>query len=519
MQDTGSTEEHTDLPAIPESAFTRLINRIVDLADLDATWLSVATELLRFVAENLPAAPSWADLPPREPDATVVLISGVAREALAHIGSDVPAQGRLSFAAKPDRETLRCVAIGQLTQAPFDQSMNEAAVALGLAEAIDGLSGHTFMPWYKGDGELTVAAGTVYPIREHDPCPWLGEYSANTRKSHLPTRRLYSTTRLQVATTDISTYSFVLDFHHWEILCDLGVGDEGAGDELIAAVGQPNSDLDDFDVKLATHTYANRGPENHESQARLVRELVAASGELKADVLVLPEYGLATTSKELLTKKLSSIGNVPRLVVSGLSSGTDDEGYVINEAVMIITTADGASRMIDLPRKIHPAEVDGLTEQIRRGSEVRLFLTERWTIATLICFDAMDDGIIGQLVALGVNLLFVPALSAKTAAIIGSASSLSTRSQAFVVIATGPARWESTRLPIKSEPGQRWEAAFGGPYATGLVTETAGSDESALSLPRTNLWTFSYKTRTLREYAVDQSPGGALERDGTDSNS
>jgi hypothetical protein len=96
---------------------------------------------------------------------------------------------------------------------------------------------------------------------------------------------------------------------------------------------------------------------------------------------------------------------------------------------------------------------------------------------------------------------------------------LSTRSQAFVVIATGPARWESTRLPIKSEPGQRWEAAFGGPYATGLVTETAGSDESALSLPRTNLWTFSYKTRTLREYAVDQSPGGALERDGTDSNS
>jgi hypothetical protein len=490
----------TPPPPQPKSPFTRLLDSIVELVDIDATWFRVATELLRFVAENMPAASSWNGLPGNEPDARVLLISGVARKALKEIATNVPEEGKLSFATKQERETLRAVAIEQLADAPFDESMNVAATALGLAEAIDGLTGHTFMPWYKGEGELMVGTGTVYPIRELDPGQWLGDHAPSTRRSRLPTRQLISTGCLGVATDDVARYSFVLDFRYWDILSELG----GSG-ELIAAVGQPNADLDEFDVELdhtPPPTYANHGPKDHKSQARLVHALIDASGKEKAEILVLPEYGLASPSKKLVEKELASIGKMPRLVVSGVSSGTDAQGYIINDAIMMIST-NGKPRIINVARKIHPAKVAGFTERVRRSSEVRLLLTDQWTIATIICFDGMDEDIIAQLAALGVNLLLVPSLSPKTAAMIGIAMSLCTRSQAFVVMATGPARWESKALGITSPPDLRWEAGFGGPYAAGGATQEASSISTAASTyARKNLWTFEYGARQLNAHTV-----------------
>jgi hypothetical protein len=474
------------------------------LRDLDATWLIVASEFLRFAEENMPPASSWVGLASGQPDGHVALVSAVAQAALTTITREVSEGSKLSFATEEEREALRSVALAQLAGAAFDRAMNEATTAIGIAEAIDDLTGHTFMPWYKGEGELTVCGGVVYPIREHDPRGWLGENSANTRPRHLPSRQrqLSSTSRLQVASKDIEAFSYVLDFYSWDILSDLG-----AHEDLIAAVGQTNAHLDEFNIELAEEpvpTYANHGPDNHESHAGLVRELISASGAANAEILLLPEYGLASASRDLVVNQLSSIDKIPRLVVSGVSSGADDEGYIINDAMMIVATAaDGVSRVINLPPKLYPAEVEGLTERIRRGSEIRVFLTERWTIATLICFDAMDAQIIDQLAAFGVNLLLVPAMSEKTAAIIGSAITLCHRSQAFVVVATGPARWESARMEITSPPEERSEAVFAGPYATSPDPTAASS--AADGCGRINLWTFRYPTRELVEYAVHNS--------------
>lgn len=487
-----------------ESAFTRLLDGIAALRDLDATWLSIASELLRFAAGNMPRASSWAGLTPGQPEGAVIVASAAAQSALAAMSTEASEDSRLSFATEKERQMLRVVALALIAEAPFDQTMNEATTALGLAEAIDVLTGHTFMPWFKGEGELTVGAGVVYPIREHDPRGWLGGNSANTRPSHMPSRRLSSTARLQVASKDVEAFSYVLDFYSWDVLSDLG-----ANEDLIAAVGQTNAHLDEFHIEFAAEpvpTYANHGPADHESHASLVSELISASGAADAEILLLPEYGLASTSKDLVVNQLSSIDKVPRLVISGVSSGTDDEGYIINDAIMIVTTAaDGVSRVMSLPPKISPAKVEGLTEHIRRGSEVRVFLTGRWTIAILICFDAMDAQIIDQLAALGVNLLLVPALSEKTASIIGSATSLCHRSQAFVVVATGPARWESAKLAITSPPEERSEAVFAGPYATSPDPMAASSTPDKGGRGRTNLWTFRYPTRELTEYAVHNS--------------
>jgi hypothetical protein len=486
-----------------ESPFTRVLDRIVNLRDLDATWLTVASELLRFAAGNMPSASSWAGLPPGEPHATVVVTSAVARAALAAATPNASDDSKLSFAAKNEREILRSVAIQQLAEAPFDQQMNEATTALGLAEAIDGVTGHTFMPWFKGEGELTVNEGTVYPIRELDPRQWLGANSANTRPSRLPTRELLSTSCLQVA-KDVHAFTFVLDFHYWDTMSDFG-GEA----ELIAAVGQPNTDLDDFDIKLATEptaTYANHGPIDHTAQASCVGKLIAAAGAANADIFVLPEYNLSPQSRDLLAKQLPPTDKAPRLVITGVSAGTDDDGYIINEAIMILSTpADGLPRIITLPTKIYPAQVEGFNEHLKQGFEIRLFLTQQWTIATLICFDAMDDNIIDQLAAFGTNLLLVPALSEKTATLMGSATSLCHRSQAFVVISTGPARWESSKISVTGSPEQRSEAVFAGPYATGQVAQAATSVSDGVEAGRTDLWTFSYPTREVAAHQICNS--------------
>jgi hypothetical protein len=471
------------------SALRVLLDGVVELPDLTATWLSIATELLRFAAAHMPSSSSWEGLAPGEPEDTLIVVSAAAQAALT-----VDAEPQLSHATKHDRATLRTVGLQQLADAPFHADLNEATVALGLADAIDSLVGHTFLPWFKDEGEVVVGEGTVYPVREHDPRRWLGDNPANTQPSHFPTRELMSTARLRVATAEAVEFRYILDFKSWDILSDLG-----ASKELVAAVGQPNGDLDEFQIELSDvppPTYANHGPTEHGSHAHFVGQLIA--GAAGAEILVLPEYGLASASRDLLIAWLTDNGTAPRLVISGVSSGTDDDGYIVNDAVMVVTTpAGGVSRVINLPRKIFPAQVGGYKERIRHGSEVRVFLTESWTMATLICFDSMNAEIISQLADFGVNLLFVVALSEKSAAIVGSATSLCHRSQAFVVIATGPARWVSATMGIDAPDELRSEAVFAGPYAATDGAQVTMSESDAHVVDRPNLWKFNYTKRVL----------------------
>lgn len=469
-----------------------LLDGVVELPDLTATWISIATDLLRFAAAHMPSSSSWEGLAPGEPEGTLIVVSAAAQAALT-----VDREPKLSHATKHDREALRTVGLGQLAGAPFDADMNEATVALGLADAIDSFVGHTFLQWFKDEGEVVVGEGMVYPVREHDPRRWLGDNPANTQPSHFPTRELMCTARLRVAAAEAAHFRYVLDFKSWDILSDLG-----AGDELVAAVGQPNGDLDEFNIELSEGpplTYANHGPTGHVPHAQRVGQLIA--GAAGAEILVLPEYGLASASRDLVIASLPDIGAAPRLVISGVSSGTEGDGYIVNDAVMVVTApAGGVSRVVNLPRKIFPAQVGGYRERIRQGSEVRVFMTETWTIATLICFDSMNAEIISQLANFGANLLIVVALSEKSAAIIGSATSLCHRSQAFVIIATGPARWVSATMGIDAPDQLRSEAVFAGPYAATDGAQIAMSESDARVMDRPNLWTFSYTKRVLSSY-------------------
>jgi len=153
-----------------------------------------------------------------------------------------------------------------------------------------------------------------------------GEEPPNTRPSGQPHRQLLKTSRLQVATTDVAAYGYVLDFHSWDILSDLG-----AHADLIAAVGQTQRrSRRGSDIRFPTTpeaTYANHGPKDHQSHADPRVHAHCRIGKRNAEILLLPEYGLSSTSRDLVLKKLSSAEKVPRLVVCGVSAGTDDHGY------------------------------------------------------------------------------------------------------------------------------------------------------------------------------------------------
>jgi predicted amidohydrolase len=173
-----------------------------------------------------------------------------------------------------------------------------------------------------------------------------------------------------------------------------------------------------------------------------------------------------------------------------------------NEGRLIITTP-GIERdySVGTPAKLHPAHVGDAVERVRSGTEIRVFASERWTLCVLICRDGMDDSIVTQLAAIGVNLLLVPAMSPRTTSLIDSACAACHLSQAFVVIANGPAVWAVA--PVESPLGQaavsRAEAVFAGPYAELPNRFWAVSSPADEGTGDPSLWTLSFADPTIQD--------------------
>lgn len=72
------------------------------------------------------------------------------------------------------------------------------------------------------------------------------------------------------------------------------------------------------------------------------------------------------------------------------------------------------------------------------AAEVRVYASDPWRLAVGICRDALDADVVHALGQLGVNLLVVPACTAKTANLCLSASTLATGVPGIGLIANGP---------------------------------------------------------------------------------
>jgi hypothetical protein len=471
----------TDIDYAP-AVFENLFNVLRSLPDPELTWLEIATQLLTYCYKYRPSASSWVGHDQAKARSTILEVEMTAATELFDIDRGFfPTQpgNRLkskllpsAFATHDHVSALEKVASEALAASPFkDTRLSRALVARGLAGAIDNLAGSTFVEWFRRYGELTIAEGEPHPVCSHDPSQWLVKQKANTNPAKYPGRELACTPSLRIAIGPFD-YKFILDFNLWNQLGLLGSGPDG----LVMAAAQPNLDGGEFHMEYETPPatwattpakwYANHGPDNTQLQIDRITRLVDGARTKHAQLIVLPEYAVSEPVYDALEKWVFNATDI--LILCAGVSIPDANHYVKNLAWLSVGTP-GIRRRVS---KSFHAKTSGASfyaktsdgslvtigERILADNEVRVFISQQWSLCVLICIETLDGAIIDELAKIGVNLLLVPSMSEKTNAMVGEISELCYKSQAFVAMANGPANWTGS-------DDLRCEAFFAGPYA------------------------------------------------------
>lgn len=504
---------------------------------LERTWLDLACRLLRLCRQNQPSPDKW-ELLGGEPDVTITAAYTSVRAALVAVlaehdelgtgdGLADPADeytSRLSFASDAQIDAFASAVEAELDRAGDawhaaggDDDFLALAVARGAADAVDSLFGHTFIQPFRDEGEVRLVPGEPYPVVPHNPAGYVDEFGPNTNPANLPSRDLAHTRRLRMAISAESSLQYVLAFEHWNLLAPLR-----DADHLVLAVGQPNLSLAEFDIDRdeETNLYFNNGPKDSEAQAATVLEVIEAAGQRDVDILVLPEYTLDWHARHLIEVGLDELSARPQVVVAGFVEHSGPDKFVEDRAWLgVLGRPPMPAKSATLARKTSNAPVDGVSEGIRLGSEVRFLVTREWTLAIPICLDALSLEMWQRAAAVGANLVLIPAMSAKTTSMLQAAGSMRASSQAFIALSNGPAHWVQSAEAIPDGRGGavaplRVEGAFGGPYGHADADWTllparegvAGTETYPEPEPLdVGLWIFDSSTREVEWVSIKRA--------------
>jgi predicted amidohydrolase len=241
----------------------------------------------------------------------------------------------------------------------------------------------------------------------------------------------------------------VLDFGHRDRIDELGWSDEG-GLPRIATIHPDGGGS--LEVTIDGDHFFDVRPESWDPEAILAL-LAQARGE-GADIAVLPELSLpdpGALQKELAANPES----YPPLVVAGsahCSTGTVAGDEIrANESRVYL---DG--KCVAIAHKHHPFVTkdllgepypEGISEDLTGEQKTIMVLSGRRTrIAVAICADLDDLQIPQLLVAAGVNLLLVPAMTEKAGSFSASLSAVAGYCQGIGAIAN--TRWNSDGKPF-----------------------------------------------------------------------
>lgn len=350
-----------------------------------------------------------------------------------------------------------------------------AAVALEFAQAI-GQHRHSgfALDYFDFGAPRMLEFGRAYAQMARSPLAAIGRgISFNTDPAKLPPA-FGQVKGLRLAGE--AARWFTIQVTSW-----IGNGDPLAalGDHrpLVVATCHPNFALEEFDAPYSVDvakkqaSFHTVGPINQRRQKWLLRRQLADAVGAGATVVVIPEYAVHADDRKSLRTYINGFGTKkPLLVLAGTSrvldpmrsahadAATDDDRA--NQAIVWAGGEQWTQEKL-FPAKITspvphlPKAVPG-TEMVTPGQMIRIFRTERWVVAVLICRDAMQHQIMHELAELGVNLCLVASSSPHSGSIVGSLASLRTRSQAFTVLANAPASWDGAPPAL--------DAAFDGPF-------------------------------------------------------
>lgn len=475
-------------PVEVDVEFGELLQELTQIDDLDATWLQVATRLLSFCHKHPIPASAWLGLSGGEVESIVQGIETLVYAELLRSGnvqgsedassneiaSDTVHTLPPSFATQDQLLALQTIGKSELSAQPFSETrLSVCVVARGLAGAIDHLAGETFLEWFRNHSELVIEEGRPYPVIRHDPRRWLGTHPPNTNPARLQSRDLDATPHLKIASQHAG-FRYVIDFGLWNRLSPIG-----SYDGLIVAVGQPNLHLSEFGYAHPGNppTIANHGPLDNNMQIDRIKRLVEEATRHAAQIILLPEYSLSETVSTQLVQWLPQLENPPVVFCAGHVGGPDADGYVENESFLLVNTPGTDRGWTQRSNaKTTSAVINGLHERIRLASDVRLYASAECTLGVLVCVDAMNNEVIDRLADLGTNLLLVPAMSPKTATMVGTVIALCSRSQGFIALANGPASWTHVGLDGDAPTTQEGESALQ-MMTEGLQPPVAGSSD------------------------------------------
>ncbi|MEA2493073.1 MAG: hypothetical protein QOJ29_984 [Thermoleophilaceae bacterium] len=327
-----------------------------------------------------------------------------------------------------------------------------------------------------GDVRHELAEGQPYPVAEaHWGLP------ATAAVSSRPSA-------LSPPTIDELPHVRIHSDHGFRLVADFGLEADlravGAGLRVGAAL-HPNEHLTDFKFcRPSRHIVFPVRLRDPVEQQRHVLALVEGVLRERAQICVLPELSTNPEIVEAIAALVDEADD-PHLVIAGSYHAGEGE-TARNECVGLVP--EGPQRLRH--RKVVPFSDDlGLDPPWREGiavdepPELTIYHADRFRFCLLTCKDFLDGAVARALGRVAANVICVPAMSAKTDAFVNRAAQHVAESQAVVLMANGPLRWEGGD-PV--EPA----AVLGQPVRGGVPVEASMSPAPVAAL-------FKFGTRAV----------------------
>lgn len=332
-------------------------------------------------------------------------------------------------------------------RAPDDFDADDRALLLHvtldgqLPDAVDaaawGLSyatSYTFAPAWRdqlGAQVHTLASGDLYPVAD---APWeLSGMALASRPASLTPPRADELPTIRAH--DGASFDVTVDFRFARTLEAVA-----ATLDSVAAL-HPNDAMTELEFPLHGGQVFPVGPADADEQWRRLAALVPAALRTGAAVAVLPELSVPAEALPELHELMLDVEE-PQLVVAGSHHAVVD-GERENVAVGLVAGHDERMEQVkstpfsDELRLRAPMK-EGIRHRARPS--ITVHEADRFRVAIAICKDALDGRVRCALDRMGVNLLLVPALSAKTAPFRIAAASRVGSAQAVTLVVNGPLR-------------------------------------------------------------------------------